>query len=166
MKKQTTANGTADLRSTMRAMALFRGLTIINEQLEVQPPAPTGDAMVAPSSPPTTAPTGDVVATPPAASSTTPITVESLVEILNDIRAGRSFDDPAVYASFTSYFNSTPESTRGLLGTELRKIAELVRPQNAAQPENASTPPAAPGVTPPPPVPAQTSPGAPPVPGV
>lgn len=169
-KKNKPANPSiGDLKATMRAMALFRGVSLINEQLEAQPPAPTGDAMATPP-PPAPAPTGDATAPPPPPSDGTPgqITAESLVEVLNEIRAGKSFDDPAVYTAFTTYFNATPESTRSMLDTELRKVAELVRPQNAAQPENAppAAAPATPGVTPPPPTPAQTSPGVPPVPTI
>lgn len=172
MKKQKTpAAKPADLKSTMRAIALYRGLSIINEQLD--PMAPTGDAPVAPPPPSSTAPapTGDTAAPPPAAPTNgapAQITAESLVEIFNEIRAGRSFDDPAVFNSFTTYFNSIPEPTRAMLDTELRKIAEVVKPQNAAQPETPAAPPAAPPAASPaaPPTPAQPAPGAPPVPTI
>lgn len=162
-------NKNSNLITKMRALALFRGINIINEQLT--PPAPTGDAMATPPAPSAQAPTGNVGAPPPpppADGASGQITAETLVEVFNEIRAGRSFDDPAVYAAFTTYFNSTPESTRTMLDTELRKIAEVVKPQNAAQPEQQSAPPpaAAQPTQPAPPTPAQPAPGAPPVPTI
>lgn len=168
MNKKNNSNND-NLITKMRALALFRGINIINEQLT--PPAPTGDAVAAPTAPPPAqAPTGDAGAPPPPPADGAPgqITAESLVEVFNEIRAGRSFDDPAVYAAFTTYFNSTPESTRSMLDTELRKIAEVVKPQNAAQPEQQSAPPppAAQPTQPAPPTPAQPAPGAPPVPTI
>lgn len=155
MKKKT---GSDDLRSTMRALALFRGLAIINEQLDAAVPAPTGDATAAPPPPAPGAP-------PPPAVNPSQITAESIVDIFNEIRAGRSFDDPAVFAAFNTYFNATPESTRAMLDTELRKIADVVKPQNAAQPETPAAPSAQPA-QPAPPTPAQPAPGAPPVPTI
>lgn len=165
--KANNKTNTADLKSTMRALALFRGLSVISEQATVQPPAPTGDAMAAPAPTPSLAPTGDAMVSPSAANSsataTTQVAADTLVDIFNEIRAGRSFDDPAVYASFNTYFNSIPETTRRMLDTELRKVAEVVKPANAAQPENNQPPTAAP---PAPPTPAQPAPGAPPVPTI
>ncbi len=168
-KTNTKSASPRDLKSTMRALALFRGLSVINEQLDA-PPSPTGDAGGMGAPPAVPAPTGDAGAVPPAGADTgapAQITAESLVEIFNEIRAGRSFDDPAVYASFNTYFNATPEATRKMLDTELRKIAEVVKPANAAQPEANQPPappvsPAAPQAAPP--TPAQPAPGAPPVP--
>jgi hypothetical protein len=169
-KKKPTAQP-SDLRSTMRAIALYRGLSIINEQMDAM--APTGDATATPPPPVSTnpaapAPTGDVAPPPPADGAPAQNTAESLVKIFNEIRAGRSFDDPAVFNAFTTYFNATPEPTRAMLDTELRKIAEVVKPQNAAQPESAAPPPAAPPPAAPaaPPTPAQPAPGAPPVPTI
>ncbi len=67
------------------------------------------------------------------------MTVDALVDQLNDIRSGRSFSDPESYSKLTAVFNGLDPNSKPQFIGFLKQIADAVRPMNAAKPEQPAT---------------------------
>jgi len=81
-------------------------------------------------------------------------TVDSMVEKLNILRGGKSYTDPEIYGSLTTFFKNLTEEQQASLEwvlTELNKI--VVDVDGLEQPEQPTDPTAAQPVAPPPPAP-------------
>lgn len=102
-------------------------------------PAPTPEAQPQAQQPP---------ATPPAQPQNNPqsqtsggvVTVEKIVDHLNGIRSGKSFNDPLVYTAITNIFNGLSSSERAVLDKALsqldKSIDQITKQQSPPNPNN------------------------------
>jgi hypothetical protein len=141
-------------RKNLIALSLFNAATLLKEQETAPqpapeaPPAPTGEAQ----------PSGDV----PVDEQGIPLTLDKLIDRMNIIRSGLSFEDPEVYGKLTSFYKGIPPEEKVQLHKQLKDVGAIVQSQNApsepggaapapegevAQPPAAAPPAAAPPAT-------------------
>jgi len=126
----------------------------LNEQGDIPPP-PTND--VSSASPPmdSSIPPSQPGIDPNAQPQQPQITIDTIIEKLNIVRRGKSFNDKVLYEQLSSFFNALSEEDKASLDRLVGQIAQIVLdnlPQNNQMP-NSSTPqqpPAQPPVASPP----------------
>jgi hypothetical protein len=139
------------MRKNLIALSLFNAAKLLREQEEAAP------AEVA-------APEAASQDSIPKGKNDEPLTVESMIERLNVIRAGKSFDDPEVFGQLTTLYKGIENEKKTWLDSFLFNIGRIVQSVSeqpaAAKPELPAGPPAE---LPPkePPVPPPASPPAP-----
>lgn len=62
----------------------------------------------------------------PMSSTGEPVNIDVIIDRLNVIRGGKSFNEPDVYGQITTLFNSLPENEKVSLESFLTKMGELV----------------------------------------
>jgi hypothetical protein len=133
------------MRRNILALSLFEAAKLLREQEEA-PAAPAP----APANPevPTDTETGEA------------LTLDQILERLNTIRSGKSFQDPEVYGKLTTMYKNMANEDKVKLNTQLKAIGAIVQNQTpkaetgAPAPEAAPAPAPAPEVAPPAPAPA------------
>lgn len=146
INSDTMSTASPTLKTKLLAAALLRGARVLKEQQEQAP-------MAAP--PVTTPATPDQTAQqqPPEAQPQAPATgpaIDQVIAKLNDIRAGKSFEDPNTYAKLSAVYNGMDEQAKAVLDKALGDVAMAVQPQpppQAAPPQPPQQPPA-PAATP------------------
>lgn len=142
------------LRKNIIALSLFNAASLLKEQAEA--------AAAMPPDPPAAEPTADA----PSDEQGKPITIDSVIDRMNIIRSGLSFEDPEVYGKLTTLFKQMTPEDKMKLNKQLTDIGAIV--QNIPAEKQAgeqsgevapSAPPAAeavppPAAAPPPPAPA------------
>jgi hypothetical protein len=135
------------MRRNIIALSLFNAAKLLREQEEV--------ASAAPPPPPATtetsqAPAEEAVVSPskniPTGKGGEPLTVESMIERLNVIRAGKSFDDPEVFGQLTTLYKGLDDDMKTKVDSllfNIGKIVQSVSDKPTTEPE-AVTPPAPP----------------------
>lgn len=126
------------MRKNILALSLFEAAKTLREQAEPASPAPAGDV-------PTDDETGEA------------LTLDHILDRLNTIRSGKSFQDPEVYGKLTTLYKNMPSEDKLKLNQQLRNIGAVVQNQTpvdmapaplaAPAPEAAPAPP--PTATPP-----------------
>lgn len=112
-------------RKKQIALTLFEGILRLHEQ-DVGA-VPVGGAMPQQQQQPATTPE-QPVETPPAAntgSGEIP-TLDDMIERLNVIRGGKSFSDPEVYGSLTTFFKGMNDADKRAFGSILMEIGKIV----------------------------------------
>ena len=151
-------------RKNLIALSLFNVAQLLREQEEAAaaaPPAPEAPAAPAPE-----AAEGGVATDEQGK----PITIDSVIDRMNIIRSGLSFEDPEVYGKLTTMFKKMTPEDKMKLNKQLTDIGAIVQnipaeKQAGQQPEEAPAPEAAPEAAPPAaPAPAAPAPAAPPAP--
>lgn len=151
---------TTSLRKNLLALAIFNAASMLAEQAPPPAaPAPTPAAPADPMAPGGSAPGPEAqLASPAAAAPGAPVdelSVDSLIERLNAIRAGKSFSDPEVYGKLTTLYNQIPQEERPAIDKLMADIGVAVQPTPNAQqlaqgqPTPEAVPPAAPAAAPP-----------------
>lgn len=142
------------LRKNIIALSLFNAASLLKEQAEAaaaMPPDP---------------PAAESAADAPSDEQGKPITIDSVIDRMNIIRSGLSFEDPEVYGKLTTLFKQMTPEDKMKLNKQLTDIGAIV--QNIPAEKQAgeqsgevapSAPPAAeavppPAAAPPPPAPA------------
>ena len=127
------------MRKNIIAISLFNAAKLLREQEEAVTAKPEGGQAV---------PTGK---------SGEPLTVESMIERLNVIRAGKSFDDPEVFGQLTTLYKGLEDEMKSKIDSLLFDIGRIVqsvsdKPKTEQPPaESPAGPPAE--LPPPPPAP-------------
>lgn len=125
---------TPTLKTKLLAAAILRGARVLKEQQEQAPMA--APPVTTPATPDRTAqqqPPMTPEAQPPAQAASGPA-IDQVITKLNDIRAGKSFEDPNTYAKLSAVFNSMDEQTKAVLDKALGDVAMAVQPQQPQQP--------------------------------
>ena len=147
---------TTSLRKNLLALAIFNAASMLAEQAPpaAASPAPPPAAPADPMAPGGSAPGPEAqLASPAAAAPGAPVdelSVDSLIERLNAIRAGKSFSDPEVYGKLTTLYNQIPQEERPAIDKLMADIGVAVQPTPNAQqlaqgqPTPEAVPPAAP----------------------
>jgi hypothetical protein len=154
---------TTSLRKNLLALAIFNAASMLAEQAPPPPAAPPPAAPADPMAPGGSAPGPEAqLASPAAAAPGAPVdelSVDSLIERLNAIRAGKSFSDPEVYGKLTTLYNQIPQEERPAIDKLMADIGVAVQPTPNAQQlaQGQPTPETAPPPAPPP-APAQQPP--------
>lgn len=138
------------MRKNILALSLFEAAKALKEQAEATPPSSAGGDV------PTDDETGEA------------LTLDHILDRLNTIRSGKSFQDPEVYGKLTSLYKAMPVEDKIRFNQQLRNIGAVVQNQTpvdlAGPSKEASTPLAtAPETAPapaPPPAPATPPPAA------
>lgn len=134
------------MRKNILALSLFEAAKALREQAEAAPPPSAGGGDV-----PTDDETGEA------------LTLDHILDRLNTIRSGKSFQDPEVYGKLTTLYKSMPSEDKVKFNQQLRNIGAVVQNQipvdMAKSSEETPTPPvpapeAAPAPTPAPAPPA------------
>ena len=119
------------MRKNLIALSLFNAAKLLREQEEgkLSPEGATVQSAV---------PTGK---------GGEPLTVESMIQRLNVIRAGKSFDDPEVFGQLTTLYKELEDEKKTWLDGFLFNIGRIVqsvseKPTTAAKPELPAGPPA------------------------
>lgn len=141
------------MRKNILALSLFEAAKLLQEQ-EAPPAAPPAVA-----NPKTEVPTDEETGEA--------LTLDHILERLNTIRSGKSFQDPEVYGQLTTLYKNMPPEDKIKLNKQLKAIGSIVQniPSKegkeatetvsaAATPETAAPPPAEEA----PPIPAAPSP--------
>lgn len=102
-------------------------------------PAPTPEAQPQVQQPPTTPP-AQPQNNPQSQTSGGVVTVEKIVDHLNGIRSGKSFNDPLVFTAITNIFNGLSSSERAVLDKALsqldKSIDQITKQQSPPNPNN------------------------------
>ncbi len=148
-------------RSRELEYLLTEAVVLLREQGEMMgaPPPPAGLEAPAPQTPPPPPVSPDGQQQPPE------FTVDDLIDRLNVIRGGKSFDNPEIYKAISNFFNVIPLVEREVLDRTLTGISKAVinvgeegvpqAPPGGAQQQMQPQAPSAP------PLPANPPPGAP-----
>lgn len=127
------------MRKNILALSLFEAAKALREQAEPAAPAPAPDV-------PTDDETGEA------------LTLDHILDRLNTIRSGKSFQDPEVYGKLTMLYKSMSAEEKLKFNQQLRNIGAVVQnqiPVDMAKGPEATAPPApAPEVAPTPAPPA------------
>lgn len=139
------------LRKNLIALSLFNAATLLREQEEAAMPAP---AAAPPPSPPAGAappsPESEPAGEAPTDEQGNPITLDKLIDRMNIIRSGLSFEDPEVYGKLTTFFKELPVEEKVQLHKQLSAVGAIVQSQNPQQEKGAAPgEPAPPEATPP-----------------
>lgn len=134
------------LRRNLIALSLFNAATILKEQDE---------AMVAAPPAPEAAPAGGE-SPAPLDEQGNAITLDKMIDRINIIRSGLSFEEPEVYGKLTTMFKSMPAEDKAKLYKQLTEISAIVQnipaeKQAGQQAAETPTPEAAPPPAAPPP---------------
>lgn len=112
------------MRRNILALSLFEAAKALKEQAapppppEEQSPAPPA---VATEDVPTDEETGEA------------LTLDHILERLNTIRSGKSFQDPEVYGKLTSFYKAISSEDKIKLNQQLRNIGAVVQNQTPVQ---------------------------------
>lgn len=120
------------MRKNILALSLFEAAKTLKEQAEQAAAAPSADV-------PTDEETGEA------------ITLDHILERLNTIRSGKSFQDPEVYGKLTTLFKSMAPEEKIKLNQQLRNIGAVVQnqiPVSMAPTPEGGAPPAPPPTEP------------------
>lgn len=100
------------MRKNILALSLFQAAKTLKEQAEpaASAPAPSGDV-------PTDDETGEA------------LTLDHILDRLNTIRSGKSFQDPEVYGKLTTLYKSMPAEDKIKFNQQLRNIGAVVQNQ-------------------------------------
>lgn len=131
------------MRRNLIAISLFNAAKLLREQEE----AAATQTAEQPSAAPAVA---EEKAGVPTGKSGEPLTVESMIQRLNVIRAGKSFDDPEVFGQLTTLYKGTGDDMKTWLDSFLFNVGRIVQ-SVSEKPETTPAPEAAP--PPPPPAP-------------
>ena len=97
---------------------------ILNVLQEQEPPVPT--SAVPPATPGIAPETNAVEAMEPAVPAEQVFTVELMVDKLNILRGGQSFDDPEVFGRLTGFFNTLTDEQKASLEHMLSELGKSV----------------------------------------
>lgn len=124
------------MRRNILALSLFEAAKLLREQEEaVVAPVPSEAAPGGGEDIPTDKETGEA------------LTLDQILERLNTIRSGKSFQDPEVYGKLTTMYKTMPPEDKIKLNDNLKAIGAIVQNQTPApkgQAEVPATPEAAP----------------------
>ena len=144
------------MRRNILALSLFEAAKLLREQEEaVAAPVPSEAAPGGGEDVPTDKETGEA------------LTLDQILERLNIIRSGKSFQDPEVYGKLTTMYKNMPAEDKVKLNSQLKAIGAIVQNQTpkAATAEGETAPEAAPAAPAPEAAPAPApAPAAPPAP--
>lgn len=115
------------MRKNILALSLFEAAKLLQEQEAPPAPAPTPDPAAAT---PSAAPVG-----PGAFGGEVPtddetgeaLTLDHILERLNTIRSGKSFQDPEVYGQLTTLYKNMPAEDKIKLNKQLKAIGSIVQ---------------------------------------
>jgi hypothetical protein len=146
------------LRKNLIALSLFNAANMLQEQEEAAP-APA----MAPAAPQPTTPDPTETSSP-VDEQGNEITLDKMIDRINIIRSGLSFEEPEVYGKLTTMFKGMPIKDKKKLYKQLTDISAIVQnipaeKQQGQQTDEVPPPPQAQAV---PPVPAEVPPPAPP----
>ena len=135
------------MRKNILALSLFEAAKALREQAEAAPPPSAGGGDV-----PTDDETGEA------------LTLDHILDRLNTIRSGKSFQDPEVYGKLTTLYKSMPYEDKVKFNQQLRNIGAVVQNQTpvdmAKSSEETPAPPAPEAAPAPTPAPAAPPPAA------
>ena len=123
-------------KATMFSLALYEGLLKLHEQQQMMatPPAPPPPMPAAPQQPPAQPP--QAPQTPPQSpegdvgSSAVEVTIDSVIDKLNVIRGGKSFNDPVVFQKMSTVFNGLSDMEKAALDKILGEFQGIMADQS------------------------------------
>jgi hypothetical protein len=143
------------LRKNIIALSLFNAATLLKEQAEAaQQPDP---AAIPPAPQPEAAPAAPGEGESPLDEQGNPITLDKMIDRINVIRSGLSFEEPEVYGKLTTLFKKMPSEDKVKFNKQLTEIGAIVQNIPAEKQTSEAAPPApeapmpAPGTPAPPP---------------
>ena len=115
-------------RKNLIALSLFNAAKMLSEQAAPPAPAPVPEAPApapeaAPAAPPEGGEEGEVATDEQG----NPITLDKMIDRINVIRSGLSFEDPEVYGKLTSLYKKMTPEDKVKLNSQLTAIGAIVQ---------------------------------------